>query len=93
MWPRSASAGRGLQRRQREQTHRQNTAARASKIRVLFTWLQLRMNEEECLRFSQEGRQGWEPDCREFGMISLEAWMELLGDREPLNTFEQGVMY
>ena len=45
------------------------------------------------LWFSQEGRQGWEPDCREFGMISLEAWMELLGNREPLNTFEQGVMY
>ena len=74
-------------------SHRQNTAARASKIRVLFTWLQLRMNEEECLRFSQEGRQGREPDCREFGMISLEAWMELLGNREPLNTFDQGVMY
>lgn len=82
-----------MQRREHEQTHRQNTAARASKIRVLFTWLQLRMNEEECLRFSQEGRQGREPDCREFGMISLEAWMELLGNREPLNTFDQGVMY
>ena len=58
--------GDRMQRKQCEQTHRQNTAARARKIRVLFTWLQLRMNEEECLRFSQEGRQGREPDCREF---------------------------
>lgn len=47
-----------------EQTPRQRTVACARKIRVLFTWLQLKMSEEECLRFSQEGRR--EPNCRAF---------------------------